>query len=335
MRLPNGYGSIVKLSGNRRRPYMVRKTIGYDKNHRQIYSVLGYHPTRDDALIALAHYNQEDVPVVGITLAKVFQAWFPMHSKLVSETTVESYQNSYNHLLSIMPMPIDKIKYRHIQAVIDKMRSDGLSYSSCKKVRSLVNMLYDYAAINEWCSKSYGKHLQLGTNTPVHPHKPFTRRQINRVWACSLPETDVVLLLLYTGMRSKELRTLQKKNVNRKQKYFDIVESKTKAGVRIIPIHPRIQPIVDRLLQQDGKYLLGPELSYAQLSTKFNRVMAAIRAKHSTHDCRHTVATLLDAADANPNAVRMILGHAGGNVTDAVYTHKSLPQLRRAIQCLR
>ena len=336
MRLPNGYGSVVCLSGNRRRPYMVRKTIGYDKNQRQIYSILGYYPTRDDALIALAHYNQEDVPVaVGITLAKVFQAWFPMHSKVVSESTVESYRNSYNHLLPIMPMPIDKIKYRHIQSIIDKMRSDGLSYSSCKKVRSLVNMLYDYAAINEWCNKSYGRHLQLGTNSPVHPHKPFSRRQINAVWNCGLPEADIVLLLLYTGMRSKELRMLQKRDINRKQKYFDIKQSKTMSGIRIIPIHTKIQPIVDRLLLSDGKYLLGSELSYAQLSTKFNKVMSAIHAKHTTHDCRHTVATLLDAADANPNAVRMILGHAGGDVTDSVYTHKSLPQLRRAIQCLR
>ena len=335
MRLPNGYGSIVKLSGNRRRPYMVRKTIGYNKDNRQIYSILGYYATQDDALIALAHYNQEDVPVVGITLAKVYQAWFPMHSKLVSQTTVESYQNSYNHLLPIMPMLIDKIKYRHIQNIIDKMLAAGLSYSSCKKVRSLVNMLYDYATVNEWCNKTYGHHLQLGKNNPVRPHHPFTTRQINSVWKCILPETDIVLLLLYTGMRSKELRMLQKKNVNRKQKYFDITESKTKAGIRIVPIHPRIQPIVDRLLQQDGKYLLGPELSYAQLATKFNKVMAAIHAKHSTHDCRHTVATLLDAADANPNSVRMILGHAGGDVTDSVYTHKSLPQLRRAIQLLK
>ena len=335
MRLPNGYGSIVKLSGNRRRPYMVRKTIGYDQNQRQIYSILGYYSTRDDALIALAHYNQEDVPVVGITLAKVYQAWFPGHSKIVSRTTAESYKNSFNHLLPIMAMPIDKIRYRHIQSIIDKMRESGLSYSSCKKVRSLVNMLYNYAAINEWCSKSYGHHLQLGTNLPVHPHKPFSRRQINKIWNCNLPEAEIVLLLLYTGMRSKELRQLLKRNINRKQKYFDITQSKTKSGIRIIPIHPRIQPIVDRMLSTEGKYLLGAELSYSQLSIKFQRVMAAIHARHTTHDCRHTVATLLDAADANPNSVRMILGHAGGDITGAVYTHKSLPQLRRAIQLLK
>lgn len=29
MKLPNGYGSVVKLSGKRRKPYMVRKTTGY------------------------------------------------------------------------------------------------------------------------------------------------------------------------------------------------------------------------------------------------------------------------------------------------------------------
>lgn len=28
MKLPNGYGSVVKLSGKRRKPWMVRKTTG-------------------------------------------------------------------------------------------------------------------------------------------------------------------------------------------------------------------------------------------------------------------------------------------------------------------
>ena len=30
MRLPNGYGSIVKVSGRRRKPYRVRKTVGWE-----------------------------------------------------------------------------------------------------------------------------------------------------------------------------------------------------------------------------------------------------------------------------------------------------------------
>ena len=29
MKLPNGYGSVVKMSGKRRKPYMVRRTVGW------------------------------------------------------------------------------------------------------------------------------------------------------------------------------------------------------------------------------------------------------------------------------------------------------------------
>lgn len=52
------------------------------------------------------------------------------------------------------------------------------------------------------------------------------------------------------------------------------------------------------------------------------------------HDTRHTCATLLDGAEVNDNARKMILGHARGDVTNGVYTHKTLRQLRKAIECL-
>ena len=64
--------------------------------------------------------------------------------------------------------------------------------------------------------------------------------------------------------------------------------------------------------------------------------MLQINAKHhSTHDYRHTCATLLDNAEANENAKRRILGHATGDVTDTVYTHKDLKQLRKAINKIK
>ncbi len=42
MRLPNGYGQVCKLAGNRRRPYMTRKTINYTDTGRALYHVVGY-----------------------------------------------------------------------------------------------------------------------------------------------------------------------------------------------------------------------------------------------------------------------------------------------------
>lgn len=46
MRLPNGFGSVTKLSGNRRRPYAAKITTGYEFNPdtlktKQIQKVIG------------------------------------------------------------------------------------------------------------------------------------------------------------------------------------------------------------------------------------------------------------------------------------------------------
>lgn len=336
MKLPNNYGQVCKLSGARRRPFMVRKTIGYENNGHAIYHIIGYYPTKADALDALAKFNNADIPTPSITLAKVYKVWFPSHSKQVSKSTANGYINSLKHLGAVATMPIKDIKYRQLQAVLDNMTSNGLSYASLKKVRSLVHQLYKFAIINDWIDRNLGTYLVIGKNMPVRPHKPFTTAQINKLWRCQNPNSCIPLIMLYSGMRSTELRHLKRTNINVKQKYFDIKTSKTKAGIRIIPIHDRIWPIVQLLLANQTKYLLGDTIpTYAQIARKFKSVMYDIKANHTTHDCRHTFATLLDNANANYNAKRRLLGHAASNVTDGVYTHKALPQLRKAIKLLK
>ena len=43
MRNPNGYGSVFKLSGNRRKPFAVRITKGWTDEGKRIYKYLSYH----------------------------------------------------------------------------------------------------------------------------------------------------------------------------------------------------------------------------------------------------------------------------------------------------
>lgn len=57
MKLPNGYGSVYKLSGNRRNPWAARKTAGYNDKGQPRYVFVGYYRTRQDALQGLAEYN--------------------------------------------------------------------------------------------------------------------------------------------------------------------------------------------------------------------------------------------------------------------------------------
>lgn len=56
MKRPNGSGSVVKLSGRRRRPYAV-KVSGRNAQGRIVQVPLSYHPTAAEAYAALDQYN--------------------------------------------------------------------------------------------------------------------------------------------------------------------------------------------------------------------------------------------------------------------------------------
>lgn len=62
--------------------------------------------------------------------------------------------------------------------------------------------------------------------------------------------------------------------------------------------------------------------------------MRAMSMRHTPHETRHTAASMLDSAGINDTSIKMILGHARKGVTKAVYTHKTLAELRKAVDIL-
>lgn len=341
MRKPNGYGSIKRLSGTRRRPFV----LVVSEQGRQ--KPIEYFATQIEAEIFAADYNKihrhRSLSGHQITLIELYHRWLPAHIADTgpSQSSLGSYKNAFRHLSALHYEPFTKLRYVDYQRILDNMKRHGLSYSSLKKVRSLISMIEKYALKTEIITKSYAPLLSIGNNRPVRPHHTFSRQKINRLWASAdCPGVDTVLILLYTGMRCGEMLQLQKSDVHLRQCYIRITRSKTAAGIRIIPIHHRILPLIEARMICPGDALIcddmGHPYNYSRYCTLWRSVMHRIRAdSHTTHDCRHTVATLLDNADANETAKRRILGHAGGDVTERVYTHKNLRQLRKCIELLK
>lgn len=332
MKNPNGYGCVKHLSGSRRNPFaFVVTDCG-----KQI--VKGYFPTKMDALAYQVEYwnTHGRTRLSEITFEELYAEWLPAHRPYVAESTVRSYQSAYGHLHPLYGMPIKEIKYKHMQATLDAM--GGLSYASKKKVRNLLSLLWAYARKMDYTSNDYTGLLRIGKNRPVNPHHAISRRKVNALWRMTdVPGIDIILILIYTGMRNGELRALLKSDVNRRQKYIRIRKSKTAAGIRIIPIHSRIWPFVEVRLSCNGSHLIADDSSmpytYSRLARLFTHVMKLVHGeKHKLHDTRHTCATWLDDAEVNDNAKKMILGHARNDVTNGVYTHKNLRQLRKTIE---
>lgn len=268
-----------------------------------------------------------------ITLRQLFNEWLPIHSQSISDSAVKSYHISFKHISNIADMPITDIHFQNLLNVINSMHAKGLSYSSCKKVRTLLNQLFNYAIIKDYHITNYAQHLNLGPNIPTIKRRIFTRQQINRIWAIDTPYSHMILILLYTGLRIGELLKLRRQDIYRRSSYLIVRHAKTKAGEgRIIPIHHRIMPLIEQLYTNTDDYLFN--ISYTTFRKHFKDIMKQLNCKHTIHDTRHTFASLLDAV-APPNALRSLLGHKQGDITTRVYTHKTIRELRKTIELLK
>ena len=105
LRLPNGYGSVVKMTraAHRRRPYEVRITTGYQVNDEtgtivQKRSIIGYAETREEGLQMLAKYHEQpfDLEKGNITFRQLYEEWSRVKYDGATKSTINGYRAAYN-----------------------------------------------------------------------------------------------------------------------------------------------------------------------------------------------------------------------------------------------
>ena len=343
LKLPNGFGSISYYGDHRRRPYVCKKYIqGKQKP-------IGYFATYEDALAYLVAYNKNPslFNPSEITFSEIFKLWSAEHFPKIAKSTSANYTAAYKHCEPLYGKKFITLKISDLQAVIRAMSRAKIGYASQKKCRQLLHNLYTYAVKYEIISASadISKYIDIDKKKIVYPKSPFNTRQLNRVKRLAESEeplsqwAKVVVMMVYSGVRPSEMLAVKKCDVKLKQRYYIIRDSKTEAGRnRAVPISRKALPYFKLWMDKPGKTLItvddGAALSYHRFRTRFDNVMDATSCHHTPHECRHTCATMLDNAGANDTAVKRILGHASQGVTKGVYTHKSLHELRKAIDMI-
>ncbi|KJS85020.1 MAG: integrase [Peptococcaceae bacterium BICA1-8] len=332
-------GSVYKLSGKRRKPFIARKTIGWEDDGKQIYQTIGYYEKRQDALNALADFNQNpySIDVATVTFSEIFEKWSKDKFSKISASNVNGYKASYKIAESLHDMKFVEIKKPHMQAVIDNCE---LGHGSLKKIKVLFNQLFKYALENDIINKDYSKFVEIGENEKESTRKPFTQKEIRLLWdnVGRMDFIDTVLIMIYTGMRPGELILIKNEDVNLEER---IVTGgiKTKASKnRIIPINEKILPLIKNRLSENEFFIVnheGNQMRYWNYyEEKWKKIMEQLGMKHKPHDCRHTFATLMDNAGANKVSVKRIMGHASKDITDRVYTHKDIEELLKAVDMI-
>lgn len=320
LRFPNNYGGIVFLGERRRKPYAVRVTVGWNEERKQIYKYIGYFETKIEAFECLVNYNKNpyDIDNKKITFFEVYEKWSSRHFEKISKLTVRNYKSQIKKFEVFYNTPFCELKNNHYQEIIDSN-----SKANARLLRALLANIYEYAIKNEIVDKDYSKALEMPE--VIRKEKQiFTLEEINTLWRNQGDiYADMLLILLYSGMRITELLTMKSENVYFEERYM-IGGVKTKAGInRTIPIHKKIEPIIKRNIGSNFIFQgsQGGQYYYNVHGTRIKKYMQDLGLDHTIHETRHTFISQCDRLELNKVLTKTIVGHHTPDITDR-YTHK-------------
>lgn len=338
MRRPNKSGSVYRLSGKRRRPYAVRIYKGVEiVNGKAVnkYEYLGYFEKQKEALQFLEKYNMSPTTIAKQKedaskhqFSEIYELWIDelgRRSKPLSNQTYSSYQAAYNNLKPLHNRVFENILVEDLEEVA--LQNSSKSLSTISNIKTVLKGMYKTAIRHRYITDDISQLLILEhRDENARPHKPFSDEEIETLWRHKdIFIIKVTLILIYTGMRVRELLYARSEDVFMDDRYL-VGGLKTAAGKgRRIPISDKIIPLIDTT----NEYLItykGKPLHYQKAVVLLEEAMETLNMNHQFHDTRHTCSTLMERANINMLHRKLILGHKSEDITDH-YTHVSIEQL--------
>lgn len=351
MKMSNGMGSVYKLSGNRRKPWIARKTKGWlldpdGQRVKQEYITIGYYETKQAALTALVNYNAcpYDIDAQSITFSECYEKWAAVHFENIVTSAQRTWKSAYSYCSPLYNMRMRDIRVNHLESVI---RDAKVGAPTKQRIKSLFNLMYKYALKMEIVDKNYAALCDsVKRGKPEIERIVFTTEEIEKLKALAydrFPFAGMVLIGIYSGWRPQELAILKICDVDIDSLLYK-GGLKTEAGKnRLVPIHSAVKDLVigyyNKAVAAGREYLFidpdGSSLTYDKYRRRFTKVCQCLGSKHTPHDTRHTFITLAKAAGVDDYALKLIVGHNIDDVTESVYNHRNIETLRVEIEKIK
>lgn len=315
----NGTGMAYK----RGKTWTARVTIGWkyeDDRKIQVYRTKGGFKTKTEAENYCGELKADPAaPKPSETIDQIYQRWQKEYDGRIAPVTMATYKAAWKKFAKVHPYHLQDITVSMLQACID---SCDKGRSTLNDMRTVCSLVYKYAIINGLTDKNLAQHLYV--NTKKKGTRPaFTADELDAIRKAipSHPFANYVYCMCYLGFRPNEMLTLKKTAYD--PDHTTLTGGfKTEAGRdRIVPVSPKIRPIIDAQLRTPGDYLF-PDAD-GQLMTDdhfrkycFNPLMAALGIDGKVpYSCRHTFANLLKNVPGSDTDKAALIGHADASMT--------------------
>ena len=372
-RLPHGYGSIRYLGSGRRRPYAVHPPGASSERGAALcyvsdwfigFAVLTawhagvYYPGLEDEIYKstrseikgnspeelckriIKDYSRMNHRRHGSTVAEVYELYLDWKygenaarqlsadSRAATEAAFELLRPYHSRLLHDVT----------IQEWQDRVNKIGKQYSrsTVRNVVGLIKNLYNYAVPRELCRKDFGRYVVMPKTKPEVHYEPFTDEELKVLWSKREdPVVKMILVMCYSGFRVSAYVQRDFK-VNQEEGYFKGGIKSESGRNRTVPIHSAIRPLVESMTEGERPVFFGGK-SVSQFRRDMKNTLQKLGLPERTpHSCRHTFSRLCESYGVREADRKRMMGHSfGSDITNGVYGHRTLEELRVEIEKIK
>ncbi len=341
-KLPNGYGCIKKLSGNRTRPYAAyppSNEISPLCDSPTKIPVIGYYKDWYSAFDALNkyHHSPYDVTARGLSFAQVFELFykekFDSGKKELSVSSKYAYDTAFKNCEPLHPLRFADLRKQEMQAILDDC---ALGYSSVCNLKKLFCQMYRFAMENDIVEKNYAQYVTINREDDNEKGEPFSQEELRILWKNRKDkDVQVILIMIFSGFR---IRAFENIEIDAEHLYFK-GGVKTAAGKgRIVPIHRAITRYALAFHKNHPKFRTNTFRTYHFYPALKRLGIDTTKSgkKHTPHDCRHTFSWLCDKYKVDELSKHLLMGHSPGkDIEKSVYGHRTFEELQLEINKIR
>ena len=270
-----------------------------------------------------------------IPTTEYLEEW--MSSIQVKDKTAKMRRSTIERLSNRFPM-LNDVSRKEVRRWITELLA-SLEPATVQRLMSDCRTYWAYLATIEAVPEDSTPFDRLRLKVKRSSWLPYTPEEAVRFLKAAQGDAqlaDTIRMAMYSGARREELCSLKVEHV--KEDWLNIVDAKTEAGVRTIPIHGELSDTIHRLVKDsaDGYVLSGlkPNANGDRgdaIGKRFSRLKRTLgfSHRHTFHSLRGTVITMLERAGVPEGTVQDIVGHERSTLAGSTYSGKSTLEMRR------
>lgn len=281
--------------------------------------------------------------IINATLSYVIEQYFDFITPQKTPQIIYNYRTQANRLNEWFDVEIRKLKPFHVLRLIDRL-SKEYAQETVRKTIVFLKRILRWAVAEGYIQENPAEDITVSRPKKKRRFHYFTKDELSQIFMIARKEypdyAPIFMFLYYTGLRRSELVSMKWVDIDFKEKVLHVQDSKTKHGVRIIPLCSEAVEILEKLPRENEwvftSNLTGGPVRGDTITRNFTRVLKKAGLKKEgvgVHILRHTFASHLAMAGVSLDVIRDLLGHSSVIITE-IYAHLSPEQHKAAIEKL-